>query len=54
MPIVKVQRVTDGPSHNTNATGVLGKKSGRSTAGKAKTLRPKAPARKKGTKLHGP
>lgn len=52
--IVKPARVTDSISHNTDRTGIKGGKSSRSAYGKGKVLRPKAPSRKKGTKLHGP
>ena len=52
--IVKPNRVTDSLAHNTSGIGPKGGKSSRSTAGKSKTVRPKAPKRKKGTKLHGP
>jgi len=52
--IVKPSRVTDGISHNVQRTGIKGGKSGRSAMSEGAAKRPKAPRRKKGTKLHGP
>jgi hypothetical protein len=52
--IVKPTRITDGISHNVQRTGIKGGKSSRSSYGEAAAKRPKAPKRKKGSKLHGP
>lgn len=52
--IVKPTRITDGISHNVQRTGIKGGKSSRSAYSEAATKRPKAPKRKKGSKLHGP
>jgi hypothetical protein len=52
--IVKPTRITDGISHNVQGTGIKGGKSSRSAYSEGKVLRPKAPRRKKGSKLHGP
>jgi hypothetical protein len=52
--IVKPSRVTDGISHNVQRTGIKGGKATKSAYGEERVKRPKAPKRKKGTKLHGP
>lgn len=52
--IVKPSRVTDGISHNVQRTGIKGGKATKSAYGEAAAKRPKAPKRKKGSKLNGP